>query len=132
MKSVAGSLKTEMAQFDALATFAQFGAEDLDPVTRRQLARGERFRELLKQDENAPVSYENMVALFHVANEGALDDVEVEKVGDFEAQWYDYMAANLPDVLSAISDTGELSDENGDRLMEAVTAFKQTAGLVAA
>ena len=51
-----------MAQFDALATFAQFGAEDLDPVTRRQLARGERFRELLKQDENAPVSFENMVA----------------------------------------------------------------------
>ena len=60
MKDVAGSLKTEMAQFDALATFAQFGAEDLDPVTRRQLARGERFRELLKQEENAPVTYENI------------------------------------------------------------------------
>ena len=132
MKSVAGSLKTEMAQFDSLATFAQFGAEDLDPVTRRQLARGERFRELLKQDENSPISYENMVALFHVANEGALDDVDVENVRDFEGQWYDYMAANLPEVLSAISDTGELSNENADRLMEAVSAFKQTASLVAA
>ncbi|MXZ03144.1 MAG: F0F1 ATP synthase subunit alpha, partial [Chloroflexi bacterium] len=132
MKDVAGSLKTEMAQFDALATFAQFGAEDLDPVTRRQLARGERFRELLKQEENAPVTYENMVALFHVANEGALDDVPVERVRDFESQWYDYMAANLPELLANISETGELTDDVAGQLMDAVAAFKQTADLVAA
>ncbi len=132
MKAVAGSLKTEMAQFDALATFAQFGAEDLDPVTRRQLARGERFRELLKQEENAPVSYENMVALLHVANEGALDDVPVERVRDFENQWYDYMAANMPEVLAEINDTGELTDEAASQLMDAVAAFKQTADLAAA
>ena len=127
MRNVAGSLKTEMAQFDALATFAQFGAEDLDPVTRRQLARGERFRELLKQDENAPISYENMVAMFHVANEGALDDVAVDKVRDFEVQWYDYLAANLPELLAEINESGELSDEADSRLKDAVGAFKQTA-----
>ena len=131
MKSVAGSLKTEMAQFDALATFAQFGAEDLDPVTRRQLARGERFRELLKQDENSPVSYENMVALFHIANEGALDDVSVDQVREFESNWYDYVAANMPELLAEINESGELSDESGERLMEAVSAFKQTSDLVA-
>lgn len=129
MRSVAGSLKTEMAQFDALATFAQFGAEDLDPVTRRQLARGERFRELLKQDENSPISYENMVAMFHVANQGALDDVPVNNVRDFESQWYDYLAANLPDLLAEISESGELTDEADKRLMEAVAAFKQTVDL---
>ena len=129
MKAVAGSLKTEMAQFDALATFAQFGAEDLDAVTRRQLARGERFRELLKQGENAPISYENMVATFHVANEGALDDVQVEDVRDFESQWYDYLAANMPDVLKEISESGELSDEAGAQLMDAAKALKQTADL---
>ena len=132
MKDVAGSLKTEMAQFDSLATFAQFGAEDLDPVTRRQLARGERFRELLKQDENAPISYENMVAIFHVANEGALDDVPVERVRDFEAQWYDYMAANMPELLAEINESGELSDDAAGQLMDAVSAFKQTADLAAA
>ena len=129
MKSVAGSLKTEMAQFDALATFAQFGAEDLDAVTRRQLARGERFRELLKQGENAPISYEDMVATFHVANQGALDDVPVDKVRDFESQWYDYIAANMPEVLAEISESGDLSDEAGSQLIEAAEALKQTSDL---
>ena len=129
MKSVAGSLKTEMAQFDALATFAQFGAEDLDPVTRRQLARGERFRELLKQDENAPLSFENMVTMFYVANQGALEDVEVDKVRAFETAWYDYVSANLPDVLKSVSESGQLSDDDKQKLDEAVKGFKQTVTL---
>ena len=129
MKQVAGRLKTEMAQFDALATFAQFGAEDLDPVTRRQLARGERFRELLKQDENSPVSFENMVAVFYIANEGALEDVPVDKVRAFELGWYDYVAANLPDVLKEIAESGDLSDESKSKLDDAVKGFKQTATL---
>jgi F-type H+-transporting ATPase subunit alpha len=126
MKSVAGRLKGEMAQFDALATFAQFGADDLDAVTRRQLARGERFREILKQDENAPLSFENMVSMFYVANAGALDDVPVEKVREFESAWYDYVAANLPDVMKEIADSGELNDDSRGKLDQAVKAFKQT------
>jgi F-type H+-transporting ATPase subunit alpha len=129
MKRVAGSLKTEMAQFDALASFAQFGSEDLDPVTRRQIARGERFRELLKQDENSPVSFENMVALFYIANQGALEDVAVDKVRPFEAAWYDYAAANIPDVLKEIAESGQLSDGAKAKLDEAVKAFKQTVTL---
>jgi F-type H+-transporting ATPase subunit alpha len=129
MKRVAGRLKTEMAQFDALATFAQFGADDLDPVTRRQLARGERFRELLKQDENAPVPFENMVSMFFIANEGALEDVAVDKVRAFESAWYDYVTANLPDVLKTIAESGELSDDSRAKLSEAVKGFKQTVTL---
>lgn len=129
MKGVAGSLKTEMAQFDALATFAQFGAEDLDPVTRRQLSRGERFRELLKQDENSPVSMENMVTMFYIANEGALEDVEVGKVRAFENAWYDYVSANLPDVLKSIAETGKLGDDDKAKLDDAVKGFKQTVTL---
>ena len=73
-----------------------------------------------------------MVAVFHVANEGALDDVPVERVRDFEAQWYDYMAANMPELLSEINESGELSDEAAGQLMDAVSAFKQTADLAAA
>ena len=77
MKSVAGSLKSEMAQYAALATFAQFGTDDLDAVTRRQLERGARITELLKQDENSPLSFENQVAVLYIANEGSLDYVSV-------------------------------------------------------
>ncbi|MEC9293315.1 MAG: F0F1 ATP synthase subunit alpha [Chloroflexota bacterium] len=129
MKAVSGSLKAEMAQYAALATFAQFGTDDLDAVTRRQLDRGARFTELLKQDENSPLSVESQTALLYIANEGALDDVPVEKVRSFEAQWHDYAAANLPDVLQSIAEAGELNDENTAKLDEAVSAFKQTVSL---
>ena len=129
MKSVAGSLKSEMAQYAALATFAQFGTDDLDPVTRRQLARGARITELLKQDENSPLSFENQVAVIYIANEGALDDVAVGKVREFEAQWHDYVAANIPDVLKSIAESGDLSDDDKAKLDEAVVAFKQAVNL---
>jgi F-type H+-transporting ATPase subunit alpha len=129
MKSVSGSLKAEMAQYASLATFAQFGTDDLDAVTRRQLDRGARFTELLKQDENAPLSLELQVAVLHIANEGALDDVAVEDVKSFESQWHDYVSANLPDALKEIADSGELSDDNAKKLDEAVAAFKQTVSL---
>jgi F-type H+-transporting ATPase subunit alpha len=129
MKTVAGSLKAEMAQYATLATFAQFGTDDLDAVTRRQLERGARFTELLKQDENSPLSFENQVAVIYIANEGALDDVAVDRVRDFEAQWHDYVAANLPDVLKSIAESGDLSDDDKAKLDEAVVAFKQTVNL---
>jgi len=129
MKSVAGSLKSEMAQYAALATFAQFGTDDLDAVTRRQLERGARITELLKQDENAPLSFENQVAVLYIANEGALDDVAVENVRSFEEQWHHYLAANLPDVLKSIAGAGDLSDADKAKIDEAVVAFKQTVTL---
>ena len=129
MKSVAGSLKSEMAQYAALATFAQFGTDDLDAVTRRQLERGARITELLKQDENSPLSFENQVAVLYIANEGALDDVAVENVRSFEEQWHHYVAANLPDVLKSIAGAGDLSDADKVKIDEAVVAFKQTVTL---
>ena len=129
MKSVAGSLKSEMAQYAALATFAQFGTDDLDAVTRRQLERGARFTELLKQDENSPLSVESQIALLYIANAGALDDVAVDRVRDFEAQWHDYAAANIPDVLKSIAESGDISDETKAKLDEAVAGFKQTVSL---
>ena len=129
MKSVAGSLKSEMAQYAALATFAQFGTDDLDAITRRQLERGARITELLKQDENSPLSFENQVALIYIANEGALDDVAVDKVREFEAQWHDYTAANIPGVLKSIAESGDLGDNDKKQLDEAAAAFKQSVKL---
>jgi F-type H+-transporting ATPase subunit alpha len=129
MKSVSGSLKAEMAQYAALVTFAQFGTDDLDAVTRRQLERGARFTELLKQDENSPLSVEAQTALLYIADKGALEDVEVADVRKFEAQWHDYAAANIPDVLKSIAESGDLSDDDKAKLDDAATAFKQTVSL---
>ena len=126
MKGVAGTLKAEMAQYATLATFAQFGTDDLDAVTRRQLERGARFTELLKQDENSPLSVESQVAVIYIADQGALDDVAVENVRAFEAQWHDYTAANIPDVLKSMAESGDLTDDDKAKLDEAVAAFKQT------
>ena len=126
MKKVAGSLKSEMAQFASLATFAQFGTEDLDAVTKRQLERGARLTEILKQDENSPLPYENQVCIIYIANSGGFDDVPVEDVRRYESDWRDYVNANLPDVMSEISKSGDISDENEKKLTEAFNAFKST------
>jgi F-type H+-transporting ATPase subunit alpha len=129
MKSVSSSLKAEMAQYAALVTFAQFGTDDLDAVTRRQLDRGARFTELLKQDENSPLSVEAQIAVLYVADKGALENIAVENVRAWEAQWHDYAVANLPEVLKSIADSGDLSDDDKAKLDEAVAVFQQTVSL---
>jgi len=128
MKEVSGSLKGEMAQYDSLKTFAQFGTDDLDAITKQQLARGERLTELLKQNENEPLTFENQVSIFYAANQGSLDDVETEKISEFEAGWYDFVSANIPDVMKEIHDKGELSDEIKKKLDEALKTYKGTFG----
>jgi F-type H+-transporting ATPase subunit alpha len=129
MKGVSGSLKAEMAQYAALVTFAQFGTDDLDAVTRRQLERGARFTELLKQDENSPLSVEAQISVLYIADKGALADIAVEDVRAFEAQWHDYATANIPDVLKSIAESGDLSDDDKAKLDDAAAAFKQTVSL---
>ena len=128
MKTVSGSLKGEMAQYSSLQTFAQFGTDDLDAITRQQLARGERLTELLKQNENQPLSFENQVSIFYVANQGGLDDINIEKISEFETGWYDFIAANIPDVMKDISKSGELSDDSMKKMDEAIKTYKGTFG----
>ena len=69
------------------------------------------------------------MAVIYISNEGALDDVAVDKVREFEAQWHDYAAANLPDVLKSIAESGDLGDDDKAKLDEAAAAFKQTVKL---
>ena len=128
MKTVSGSLKGEMAQYSSLQTFAQFGTDDLDAITRQQLARGERLTELLKQNENQNLSFENQVSIFYVANQGGLDDINIEKISEFETGWYDFIAANIPDVMKDISESGELSDDSMKKMDEAIKTYKGTFG----
>ena len=128
MKAVSGSLKGEMAQYSSLQTFAQFGTDDLDAITRQQLARGERLTELLKQNENQPLSFENQVSIFYVANQGDLDDINIERISEFEIGWYDFIAANIPDVMKDISESGELSDDSMKKIDGAIKTYKGTFG----
>ncbi|MDP6824028.1 MAG: F0F1 ATP synthase subunit alpha [Dehalococcoidia bacterium] len=126
MRDVAGRLKLDMAQFRELAAFAQFGTDDLDAATRSQLERGQRMTEVLKQNETSPLTMEQQVSIFFLGTNGDLDDVPITRILEFEAGWHEYTAANIPDVLGEIAETGQLSDESRTKLSEAAAAFKQT------
>ena len=125
MKSVSGGLKGDMAQYRELQAFAQFGTSDLDAATRRQLERGQRATELLKQPLLAPLSLAEEVAVIFALTQGLLDDVPVTKVHDFEAGLRKYLASNHPDLLAKITEARELTPEINDSLREAVSSFKQ-------
>jgi F-type H+-transporting ATPase subunit alpha len=128
MKSVSGSLKIQMAQFRELETFAQFGTSDLDDATKQQLDRGQRILELLKQNEASPVTMEQQVCMFHIANEGVLDDIPVEKVKEFEMGWYDYAESNMSEVLNTIKSSGELSDDAKKTISAISSKYKKSMG----
>ncbi|MDE2766282.1 MAG: F0F1 ATP synthase subunit alpha [Chloroflexota bacterium] len=126
MRKVAGRLRLDLAQYRALATFAQFGASDLDATTRQQLERGQRLTELLKQPQYQPRSLAEQVAAIYTAVNGHLDDVSPDRVGDFEEQFVGYLRASKPAVLDSIADARDITEENEAALKEAVAAFKQT------
>ena len=126
MRQVVRQLRLDMAQFRELQAFAQFGTSELDPGTRRQLERGRRLQEVLKQVQYRPVPLDKQVIIIYAATRGLLDDVEVEKVGSFEQALYQYMDANHPEIGKGIMDTFELSPELEQQLDTAVRAFKET------
>jgi F-type H+-transporting ATPase subunit alpha len=126
MKSVSGRLKGEMSQFRELQAFAQFGTSDLDAATRRQLERGQRATEILKQPQFRPLSMaEEVVVMFALAN-GLLDDVPVGKIQAFEAGIRAFMASNHPEILGAVTEQRELNPELTKQLTDAVSTFKTT------
>ena len=125
MKSVAGRLRLELAQYRELAAFAQFGAAELDPATRAQLERGQRAMEVLKQDQTVPVPLEHQVCILYSLINGHLDDVELVKVGAFEQGLRQYMSASHPDVLAKIAEVRDLTDEIDSALGEAIAEFKK-------
>src|SRR5579862_6687514 len=121
MKSVAGTLKLDLAQFRELEAFATFGSE-LDAVSKAQLERGERLVELLKQGLHAPMSVEEQVVSIFAGTTGFLDDIPSSDVGRFETELLDYMRTRKADVMQTIREKGSLPE--GDALAEAVTGFK--------
>ncbi|HLZ71848.1 MAG TPA: F0F1 ATP synthase subunit alpha [Dehalococcoidia bacterium] len=126
MKSVAGLLKSDLAQYNELQAFAQFGTSDLDAATRRQLERGQRAVEVMKQPQYQPLSMPQEVSILFALNNGYLDDVPVEKVHDFEAAFHKFMGSSHPEIADALRSERVLSDDTGKRLRDAVTEFKNT------
>ena len=125
MRQVAGRLRLELAQFRELAAFAQFAAE-LDPATKRQIDRGLRLTEVLKQPQYEPMPVEEQVAIIWVATNGYLDDVLVEHVREFEKQYLDYLRTSHPQILQRIAGERELKDDLIQQLHEVTRAFKQS------
>jgi len=123
MKKVAAPLKLDLAQYRALAAFAQF-ASDLDKATRDQLTRGEKLSEVVKQPQYQPLPVEKQVAILYAATKGFLDDVPTPRVKDFETGLYRFLEAERPKVLQELGQTKALSDDLASALDEAVTAFK--------
>jgi F-type H+-transporting ATPase subunit alpha len=125
MRQVAGRLKLDMAQFRELAAFAQFGS-DLDAATRRQLDRGNRIQEVLKQAQYEPMALENQVMILHAVINGLLDDVPVGQVKVFERAFLQSMNQSHPELGQAITSEKALTDEITQALDQAIRDFKAT------
>jgi F-type H+-transporting ATPase subunit alpha len=122
MKSVAGTLKLDLAQFRELEAFATFGSE-LDRVSQAQLDRGYRLTELLKQPQNQPAPVEEQVLAIYVGTKGWTDDVPVSEVRRFETEMIEYFKANHPEVLESIRDTLALPPE--EDIDKGLTSFSE-------
>jgi F-type H+-transporting ATPase subunit alpha len=125
MRKVAGTLRLDLAQFRNLQAFAQFGSDDLDASTRRQLERGERLSELLKQGQYVPIPFEKETIALFAGSQGLMDDIPVEKVGDFEQALYAFMDSNYPEIAESIREEADISDTTSENLTKAINEFKQ-------
>jgi F-type H+-transporting ATPase subunit alpha len=124
MKSVAGSIKLELAQYRELAAFAQFGS-DLDKGTQAQLNRGQRLVEILKQPQYVPMPVEKQVITIWAATQGYLDNLAVADCRAFETGLHGYLDINAPELLRAIRDTKVLSDDTKAALKVQIASFKE-------
>ena len=129
MRSVAGRLRLDLAQYRELVTFAQFGTSDLDRATREQLERGQRITEVLKQPQYQPLSLEKQVSIMFAVTNGYLDDVSVSRVREWESGFHQYLEANHPQILESIATTYEITEDNQKALRDAIEAYKQTVTL---
>jgi F-type H+-transporting ATPase subunit alpha len=110
MKSIAGMLRLDLAQYRELEAFAKFGS-DLDQATQDQLTKGRVMMEIIKQKQYTPLAVEKQIAIIFVGTEGFLNDLSADKIADFEDGFLSYLNENNNDLLKEIKDTGNLSDD---------------------
>ena len=126
VKKMSGGIRTALAQYRELAAFAQF-ASDLDDATRKQLSHGQKVTELLKQKQFAPMSVAQLGLVLAAAEFGFLDDVEVERIGSFEAALLEYANAQYADFMKELSKSGDYNDAIKDQLTEILSSFKKNS-----
>ena len=124
MRQVAGTLKLELAQYRELAAFAQFGS-DLDKATQQQLSRGKRLVELLKQGQFSPLPFSKQILIIFAGTSGALDDLQVEQVRDFEKELYKYVETTNPGLLNTIMEKKILDDDLKAEMTRIIKEAKQ-------
>ena len=124
MKSIAGTLRLDLAQFRELEAFAKFGS-DLDKATLAQLTRGEHMVEILKQKQYSPMDVVKQIAIIFAGTKGHLDDIPIENISEFETGLFDYLDANNTKDLEVIRNEGIITDEVGDALEKAINDFKK-------
>ncbi|MBN1355710.1 F0F1 ATP synthase subunit alpha [bacterium] len=122
-RKIAGLLRLDLASYRELAAFAQFGS-DLDPATQKQLARGERLTEILKQDQYKPLPVEDQIAIIYAATKGFLDDLPIRQIRAFEAALQAYLKETFPEFASTLKEKGVLDDEMIATLEESIRTFK--------
>jgi len=125
MKKVAGKLRLDLAQYRELEAFAQFGS-DLDEATRKQIERGKRTVEILKQDQYEPMSVENQIAILFALTAGFLDDVAVEKVREWEVEFHKFINTQQKNFMQELSEKKELTKEIVGKLEKIIKEFKET------
>jgi len=125
MKKIAAPIRTELAQYRELASFAQFGSE-LDDDTREKLAQGERIREVLKQPQYSPMPVENQVIMIYVVTRKYLLDVPVADITRFEQEFLEFLSKQYPEIMTGIRQDKVLSDENEESLKKAIVQFKES------
>jgi len=123
MKQVAGRLRLDYAQYRELEAFAQF-ASDLDAATQKQLARGQRIVEVLKQPQFRPMPVEQQIMVIYAVTNGFLDDVAVERVRQWEADFLAFVAASRPELGRTIRTKRALDDELTAQVRKAIEDFK--------
>jgi F-type H+-transporting ATPase subunit alpha len=124
MKTVSGSLRIDLSQYQELQAFAAF-ASDLDPTSRAQLDRGARLYEVLKQPQYSPIAVEQQVITVYLGTNGQFDDVPVEDVARFNSEFAEHLRHKHDDVLAEIRDKGKWSDELAERVTSAAKEFKK-------
>jgi F-type H+-transporting ATPase subunit alpha len=123
MKKVAGTLKLDLAQFRELEAFSQFGS-DLDDATKRQLERGKRAVEVLKQLQYAPMKIEHQIVVLYALTKGYLDDVAIEKIKEFEKGLIDYSEHNAKVFFKEIKEAKMWTDKGEEELKKVIADFK--------
>jgi F-type H+-transporting ATPase subunit alpha len=125
IKKLGGGVRLALAQYRELAAFSQF-ASDLDDATRAQLEHGQSVTELMKQHQYSPMSVAEMAVSLYAANEGFLNDVDLNKVGSFEAALISYMNSEQSEVMAKVNESGDYNDDIAANFKSALEQFKAT------